>query len=48
MSRYRDIWGDGILRGGTLPLLTLVVSLVPQFGNFLSSWIEPTLQPPKT
>lgn len=27
-----------------LPLLTLVASLVPQIGNFLSSWVEPTLQ----
>lgn len=27
-----------------LPLLTLLASLVPQLGSFLSSWIQPTLQ----
>jgi Flp pilus assembly protein TadB len=33
-----------VLSFGSLPLLTLIASVVPQVGHFLSSWIQPTLE----
>jgi hypothetical protein len=33
-----------VISFGSLPLLTLIASVVPSIGHFVSSWVQPTLQ----